>query len=138
MKIKRTWFASDKTGFHMLHTLFQTSLKYDPIERYDEWFVPKLLLDDGRCQGLVAIQIATGRAEPVLARSVILRPARPGAPRKVSCEPPRRHRAIEFPRFLARSDREVPADLHVHLVLDNYGAHKTPRIQRWLLRHPRF
>jgi fumarate reductase flavoprotein subunit len=72
MKIKRTWYASDKTGFHMLHTLFQTSLKYDPIERYDEWFVTKLLVDDGRCQGVVAIEIATGRVEPILARSVII------------------------------------------------------------------
>jgi fumarate reductase flavoprotein subunit len=72
MKIKRTWFASDKTGFHMLHTLFQTSLKYDPIERYDEWFVTKLLVDDGRCQGVVAIEIATGRVEPIYAKSVII------------------------------------------------------------------
>ena len=72
MKIKRTWFASDKTGFHMLHTLFQTSLQYDPIERYDEWFVTKLLVDDGRCQGVVAIEMATGRVEPILAKSVII------------------------------------------------------------------
>jgi len=72
MKIKRTWFASDKTGFHMLHTLFQTSLQYDPIERYDEWFVTKLLVDDGRCQGVVAIEMATGRVESILAKSVII------------------------------------------------------------------
>ncbi|MEC9380895.1 MAG: fumarate reductase (quinol) flavoprotein subunit [Candidatus Latescibacterota bacterium] len=72
MKIKRTWYASDKTGFHMLHTLFQTSLKYDPIQRYDEWFVTKLLVEDGRCQGVVAIELATGRIEPILAKSVIL------------------------------------------------------------------
>ncbi len=50
----------------------------------------------------------------------------------------RRHRSIEFRRFLDRIDRELPADLDVHLVLDNYGTHKTPRIHRWLLRHPRF
>ena len=72
MKIKRTWFASDKTGFHMLHTLFQTSLKYDPIERYDEWFVTRLLVDDGRCQGVVAIEISTGRVQAILAKSVII------------------------------------------------------------------
>ncbi len=48
MKRERTWFAADKTGFHMLHTLFQTSLKYESIDRYDEWFVTKLLVDDGR------------------------------------------------------------------------------------------
>src|SRR4029450_2906925 len=39
MKKKRTWFAADKTGFHLLHTLFQTSLKYEAVTRYDEWFV---------------------------------------------------------------------------------------------------
>ena len=50
----------------------------------------------------------------------------------------RRHRAIEFRKFLERIDAEVPADLDVHLILDNYGTHKTPAIKRWLLRHPRF
>ena len=55
MKKQRTWFAADKTGFHMLHTLFQTSLKYPSVTRYDEWFVTKLLVDDGRVQGVVAL-----------------------------------------------------------------------------------
>jgi transposase len=50
----------------------------------------------------------------------------------------RRHRAAEFKKFLQRIDEEVPAELDIHLVLDNYGTHKTPDIQRWLLRHPRF
>jgi transposase len=50
----------------------------------------------------------------------------------------RRHRAIEFRSFLERIDAEVPAELAVHLVLDNYATHKTPAIKRWLLRHPRF
>ncbi|MCH7497723.1 MAG: fumarate reductase (quinol) flavoprotein subunit [Candidatus Marinimicrobia bacterium] len=72
MKVKRTWFAADKTGFHMLHTLFQTSMKYDPIQRYDEWFVTQLLVDEGRCQGVVAIELATGRIQPIAARAVIL------------------------------------------------------------------
>ncbi len=72
MKIERTWYASDKTGFHMLHTLFQTSLKYDPIQRYDEWFVTKLLVDDGRCQGVVAIELATGRIRGISAKAVII------------------------------------------------------------------
>jgi transposase len=49
-----------------------------------------------------------------------------------------RHRAIEFKKFLQTLDREVPADLEVHLVLDNYATHKTPAIQRWLAAHPRF
>ena len=57
---------------------------------------------------------------------------------KVIGETHRRHRSIEFRGFLDRIDAEVPADLDVHLVLDNYGTHKTPLIQRWLLRHPRF
>jgi transposase len=50
----------------------------------------------------------------------------------------RRHRATEFKKFLIQIDEEVPAHLDVHLVLDNYATHKTPEIQRWLLRHPRF
>ena len=49
-----------------------------------------------------------------------------------------RHRAIEFKKFLQTLDREVPAHLHVHLVLDNSSTHKTPAIQRWLAAHPRF
>ena len=72
MKIKRTWFAADKTGFHMLHALFQTSLKYRPIARHDEWFVTKLLVDDGRCHGAVAIELASGKVYALLAKVVIL------------------------------------------------------------------
>ena len=49
-----------------------------------------------------------------------------------------RHRAIEFKRFLAQLERQVPAGLEVHLVLDNASTHKTPAIRRWLLAHPRF
>ena len=49
-----------------------------------------------------------------------------------------RHRAIEFKKFLATIDREVPAELAIHLVLDNSSTHKTPAIQRWLTAHPRF
>ncbi len=72
MKVERTWFAADKTGFHMLHALFQTTLKYDAIQRYDEWFVSKLLVDDGRCQGVVAIELATGKVEAIRAKATIL------------------------------------------------------------------
>jgi len=57
---------------------------------------------------------------------------------KVIGELHRRHRSTEFRKFLDRIDAEVPAELGVHLVLDNYGTHKTPLIHRWLLRHPRF
>src|SRR4051812_30843144 len=72
MAIERTWFAADKTGFHMLHTLFQTSLKYKPITRYDEWFATKLLVDDGRAQGVAAIELRTGQMRTVAAKAVII------------------------------------------------------------------
>jgi fumarate reductase flavoprotein subunit len=72
MKKERTWFAADKTGFHMLHTLFQTTLKYDAITRYDEWFVTRLLVDDGRVQGVVAIELMTGKIQAITAKAVIL------------------------------------------------------------------
>ena len=49
-----------------------------------------------------------------------------------------RHRAEEFRRFLNAIDAQVPAHLDVHVVLDNSSTHKTPSIQRWLTRHPRF
>ncbi len=72
MKKMRTWFAADKTGFHMLHTLFQTSLKYGSVTRYDEWFVTRLLVGDGRVQGVVALDLRSGRIEAVTAKAVIL------------------------------------------------------------------
>jgi transposase len=50
----------------------------------------------------------------------------------------RRHRAIEFRKFLARIDKAVPAGLDVHLVCDNYATHNTAEIRTWLARHPRF
>jgi transposase len=50
----------------------------------------------------------------------------------------RRHRAAEFRKFLTRIDNEVPAQLDIHLICDNYGTHKTPAIKAWLDRHPRF
>nr|MBA2301240.1 IS630 family transposase [Acidobacteriota bacterium] len=50
----------------------------------------------------------------------------------------RRQRSIEFRKFLDRIDAQVPADLDVHIILDNYGTHKTPLIQRWLTKRPRF
>src|SRR5947207_7950714 len=72
MKKKRSWFAADKTGFHMLHTLFQTSMKYAPIARYDEWFVTKLLVDDGAVVGVVALELMSGRIQAIFAKAVIL------------------------------------------------------------------
>jgi len=72
MKKMRTWFAADKTGFHMLHTLFQTSLKYLTIARYDECFVTRLLVDDGRVQGLVAVELMSGKVRAITAKAVII------------------------------------------------------------------
>ena len=50
----------------------------------------------------------------------------------------RRHRSIEFRKFLDTIDDAVPPDLDIHLILDNYGTHKTPMIQRWLAKRPRY
>ncbi len=72
MKKMRTWFASDKTGFHMLHTLFQTSLKYGSITRYDETFATRLLVEDGAVQGVVAIELRTGKVRAIQAKAVII------------------------------------------------------------------
>jgi fumarate reductase flavoprotein subunit len=72
MKKMRTWFAADKTGFHMLHALFQTSLKYSEVKRYDEEFVTRLLVDDGRVHGVVAVELRTGRIQAITAKAVIL------------------------------------------------------------------
>ena len=50
----------------------------------------------------------------------------------------RRHRAIEFKKFLTKIDSQVPEHLDVHLICDNYGTHKSPAIKKWLQGHPRF
>ena len=50
----------------------------------------------------------------------------------------RRHRSLEFKKFLEVVDAQIPAGVEVHVVLDNYATHKTPLIKRWLLRHPRY
>ena len=65
MKKKRTWFAADKSGFHILHTLFQTSLQFPSIKRFDEYFALDLLVDDGRCQGLTAMEMRSGQMQAV-------------------------------------------------------------------------
>ncbi len=79
MKIERTWYAADKTGFHMLHTLFQTALKYNNLTRYDEWFVTKLLVHDGRCQGVSALELRTGQIRAIAGRATILSTGGPDA-----------------------------------------------------------
>jgi len=72
MKVERTWFAADKTGFHILHTLFQTSIKFPQIQRFDEYFCTDLLVKDGGCQGVLVLDIANGTFTTILAKSVII------------------------------------------------------------------
>jgi len=61
MKKKRTWYAADKSGFHILHTLFQTSLQFPSINRFDEYFALDLLHHEGKCRGVVAMEMRSGR-----------------------------------------------------------------------------
>ena len=72
MSVDRTVFAADKTGFHMLHSLFQTSLKYDSVVRYDECFVTNLLVDDGKVAGITALNLYNGQLEVIGAKAVII------------------------------------------------------------------
>jgi fumarate reductase flavoprotein subunit len=72
MKIERTWFAADRTGFHILHTLFQTSLRFPNIQRYDEFFCTDLLVHEGRCAGVQAIDMREGEHALLRAGAVIL------------------------------------------------------------------
>ncbi len=72
MKIERTWFAADKSGFHILHTLFQTSTKYPSIKRFDEHFVLDLIVECEQVKGVIALDIAEGVAKLIQAKSVII------------------------------------------------------------------
>ncbi len=72
MKIERTWYAADKSGFHILHTLFQTSLKYPSIQRYDEYFALDLLVAEGQCAGVATLELKTGESVAFIAPSVIM------------------------------------------------------------------
>ena len=72
MKVQRTWFAADRSGFHILHTLFQTSLRYPRIARYDEFFCADLIVEGGRARGVLALAIATGEPVLILGGSVVL------------------------------------------------------------------
>jgi len=72
MSVKRTLFATDKIGFHLLHSLFQTSLKFENIRRYDEWFATSILVDNGRVDGVTAIDIRSGELVSLLAKSVVI------------------------------------------------------------------
>ncbi len=72
MKIPRTWFAADKTGFHILHTLFQTSIQYPSIQRFDEHFVMDLVKADGKVQGVLCFDMANGEPRLITAPAVII------------------------------------------------------------------
>jgi len=72
MTVNRTLYAADKTGFHMLHALFQTSLKYEKITRYDEWFATSLLIEDGEVCGVTALNLHDGQMRPIVAKAVIM------------------------------------------------------------------
>jgi fumarate reductase flavoprotein subunit len=72
MKKQRTWFAADKSGFHILHTLFQTSLQFASIRRFDEYYALDLLVHDGRCQGLTAMEMRSGLIKQFHAKAVII------------------------------------------------------------------
>ena len=72
MTVKRTWYAADKVGFHMLHSLFQHSMRFENIVRYDEYFVTKLLVENGRACGVAMLDIRTGEMKAVLAGAVVI------------------------------------------------------------------
>lgn len=72
MKKQRTWFAADKSGFHILHTLFQTSLQFPSIQRFDEYYATDLIVDDGRCHGFTAIEMRSGQMKRFHAGAVII------------------------------------------------------------------
>lgn len=76
MKIPRTWFAADKTGFHILHTLFQTSLQYPSIQRFDEHFALDLLVDGSQSspelRGVLTFDMQNGIVRAFAAKSVII------------------------------------------------------------------
>jgi fumarate reductase flavoprotein subunit len=72
MKIERTWFAADRSGFHILHTLFQTSTRYPNIKRFDEHFCVDLLVDDGAVRGVCTLALSTGEFTAITARAVVI------------------------------------------------------------------
>jgi succinate dehydrogenase flavoprotein subunit len=72
MKIERTWFAADRSGFHILHTLFQTSTQFAQIKRFDEYFCVDLIVEDGRVQGAVVLSLSTGEFTAIHARAVVI------------------------------------------------------------------
>src|SRR2546422_4565075 len=82
MSVKRTVFAADKVGFHILHTLFQTSMKFENIHRFDEYFVTSLIVDGGACAGVTALDLRGGRMVGIGGEGTIL----PAGGRRRRCE----------------------------------------------------
>src|SRR3989449_2273561 len=72
MPVQRTVFAADKVGFHILHTLFQTSMKFENIHRFDEYFVTSLIVDGGVCAGVIAMDLRGGRLIAINGEATIL------------------------------------------------------------------
>lgn len=72
MKVQRTWFAADRSGFHLLHTLFQTSHKYPGIKRYDEYFCVDLIVEDGHVRGALTVEMASGEFVLFVCKAVVL------------------------------------------------------------------
>jgi succinate dehydrogenase / fumarate reductase flavoprotein subunit len=72
MNVKRTVYAADKTGFYLLHSLFERSLLYENITRFDEWYVTGLITDDHGIGGIEAIRMKTGGLAAIRAKAVIM------------------------------------------------------------------
>lgn len=105
--------VDEKTGIQALDRTRPTlPMRPGQVERRTHDYIR-----NGICDLFAALNIATGE---VIART------------------DRRHRAIEFIKFLDLIDDSVPDDLAVHVVIDNASTHKTPAVHKWLLRHPRF
>lgn len=72
MQVERTWFAADKTGFHVLHTLFQASLQFNKIKRLDEHFLLDLFVNDDQVTGLVVLNMLEGKLIQINTKAVII------------------------------------------------------------------
>jgi len=72
MSVKRTVFAADKVGFHILHALFQTTMKFENIHRFDEWYVSEIIREGGAAAGVVAIDLRKGEMARITSKAVVL------------------------------------------------------------------
>ena len=95
-----------------------------------DWTQPRLPLKKGRCGTMLHDDKRNDTATLFAALEL--------AQGKVTGQCFARHRHQEFLKFLNRLDAEFPAEMNLHLVMDNYGTHKHPRVQSWLQRHPHF